>query len=186
MTARLGDSVRATLDLSSQHESPDAELIVVNDGSTDSTFQELFREALAGGESANRSSWNIFQMRGTCAAVRSGLARRGERPIGFLFFDADLSTLAESKFRKWIEPIANGDVDLAFRFATHSIAKKTDRRSTNRGGANRPGAFSNFIVLNRDRDAVLGHAQCGFKSFRHRMFCRPILEKSEIPIGFAV
>src|SRR5207237_5455396 len=106
--ARIGDTVRSTLDYLSS-ESPDAELIVVNDGSTDAT-STIVRGALSGAKIQTRLLEN-FPNRGKGAAVRTGLLA-ATRPIG-LFFDADLSTPL-SEIPKVIEPIAKGDVDLAF------------------------------------------------------------------------
>jgi dolichyl-phosphate beta-glucosyltransferase len=106
--ARIGDTVRTTLDYLAA-QSPDAELVVVNDGSTDAT-STIVREALTGPEIQTQFLEN-FPNRGKGAAVRTGLLA-ATRPIG-LFFDADLSTPL-SEIPKVIEPIANGDVDLAF------------------------------------------------------------------------
>src|SRR5437016_7968705 len=105
---RIGDTVRATLDYLSAN-SPDAELIVVNDGSTDAT-SSIVRDALAGSKIQNHLLEN-FPNRGKGAAVRTGLLA-ATKPIG-LFFDADLSTPL-SEIPKVIEPIADGDVDVAF------------------------------------------------------------------------
>src|SRR5260370_28888178 len=107
--ARIGDTVRSTLDYLSS-ESPDAELIVVNDGSTDAT-STFVRDALSGAKIQTRLLEN-FPNRGKGAAVRTGLLA-ATKPVG-LFFDADLSTPL-SEIPKLIEPIANGDIDLAFR-----------------------------------------------------------------------
>src|ERR1700719_4919024 len=106
--ARIGDTVRSTLDYLSA-ESPDAELIVVNDGSTDSTAA-IVREALAGAKIQTRLLEN-FPNRGKGAAVRNGLLA-ATKPIG-LFFDADLSTPL-TEIPKLIEPIANCEVDGRF------------------------------------------------------------------------
>src|SRR3984893_1312483 len=106
--ARIGDTVRATLDYLSA-ESPDAELIVVNDGSTDAT-PTIIREALAGAKIQTKLLEN-FPNRGKGVAVRSGLLA-ATKPIG-LFFDADLSTPL-SEIPKVIKPIASGEVDVAF------------------------------------------------------------------------
>src|SRR5258708_34806486 len=84
--ARIGDTVRSTLDYLSA-ESPDAELIVVNDGSTDAT-STIVREALSGAKIQTRLLEN-FPNRGKGAAVRTGLLA-ATKPIG-LFFDAHLS-----------------------------------------------------------------------------------------------
>src|SRR5689334_25334043 len=85
--ARIGNTVRSTLEYLSL-ESPNAELIVVNDGSTDSTAA-IVRSGLAGAQVPAHLIEN-FPNRGKGAAVRSGLLA-ATKPIG-LFLDADLST----------------------------------------------------------------------------------------------
>jgi glycosyltransferase involved in cell wall biosynthesis len=174
--ARIGGTVRATLDYLSA-ECPDAELIVVNDGSTDGT-STIVREALTGAKIQTQFLEN-FPNRGKGAAVRTGLLA-ATRPIG-LFFDADLSTPL-SEIPKVIEPIANGDVDLAFG------SRGLDRKLI---GVHQPwrreqaGRVFNFIV----RVATgmpFWDTQCGFKAFRLDV-CRPILEKMDtIGFGFDV
>ena len=171
--ARIGDTVRSTLDYLSA-ESPDAELIVVNDGSTDTT-PTIVREVLADATIQTRLLEN-FPNRGKGAAVRSGLLA-ATKPIG-LFFDADLSTPL-SEIPKVIEPIANGDVDLAFG------SRALDRKLI---GIHQPwrreqaGRVFNFIVRLATR-MPFWDTQCGFKAFRLGV-CRPILEKAHT-VGFA-
>jgi dolichyl-phosphate beta-glucosyltransferase len=171
--ARIGDTVRSTLHYLSA-ESPDAELIVVNDGSTDTT-PTIVREVLAGATIQTRLLEN-FPNRGKGAAVRSGLLA-ATKPIG-LFFDADLSTPL-SEIPKVIEPIANGDVDLAFG------SRALDRKLI---GIHQPwrreqaGRVFNFIVRLATR-MPFWDTQCGFKAFRLGV-CRPILEKAHT-VGFA-
>jgi len=105
---RIGATVRATLDYLHEN-SPQSELIVVNDGSTDATAS-ITREAFSNTKIATRLLEN-FPNRGKGAAVRSGLLA-AQKPIA-LFFDADLSTpLGETP--KLIEPIAHGEIDIAF------------------------------------------------------------------------
>lgn len=171
--ARIGGTVRETLDYLAA-QSPDAELIVVNDGSTDST-SAIVREALAGAKVKTQLLEN-FPNRGKGAAVRSGLLA-ATTPIG-LFFDADLSTPL-SEIPKVIEPIARGDVDVAFG------SRALDRKLI---GVHQPwrreqaGRVFNCIV----RIATgmpFWDTQCGFKAFRLDV-CRPILEKANT-IGFA-
>jgi dolichyl-phosphate beta-glucosyltransferase len=171
--ARIGDTVRSTLDYLSA-ESPDAELIVVNDGSTDAT-PTIVREALSGAKVQTQLLEN-FPNRGKGAAVRSGLLA-AKKPIG-LFFDADLSTPL-SEIPKVIEPIASGDVDLAFG------SRALDRRLI---GVRQPwrreqaGRVFNLIVR-LATGMPFWDTQCGFKAFRLDV-CRPILEKAHT-IGFA-
>lgn len=171
--ARIGDTIRATLDYLST-ESPGAELIVVNDGSTDPTAA-IVREAFAGSKVETRLLEN-FPNRGKGAAVRSGLLA-ATRPIG-LFFDADLSTPL-TEIPKLIEPIADGEVDVAF-----------GSRALNRGliGVHQPwrreqaGRVFNLIVR-LATGMPFWDTQCGFKAFRLDA-CRPILEQAHT-IGFA-
>jgi dolichyl-phosphate beta-glucosyltransferase len=171
--ARIGDTVRSTLNYLSA-ESPDAELIVVNDGSTDAT-PTIVREALSGAKVQTQLLEN-FPNRGKGAAVRSGLLA-AKKPIR-LFFDADLSTPL-SEIPKVIEPIASGDVDLAFG------SRALDRRLI---GVRQPwrreqaGRVFNLIVR-LATGMPFWDTQCGFKAFRLDV-CRPILEKAHT-IGFA-
>jgi dolichyl-phosphate beta-glucosyltransferase len=171
--ARIGDTVRATLD-SLAAQNPDAELVLVNDGSTDAT-STIVREALTDAKIQTQLLEN-FPNRGKGAAVRTGLLA-ATKPIG-LFFDADLSTPL-SEIPKVIEPIANGDVDLAFG------SRALDRKLI---GVHQPwrreqaGRVFNLIV----RIATgmpFWDTQCGFKAFRLDV-CRPILERAHT-IGFA-
>jgi dolichyl-phosphate beta-glucosyltransferase len=171
--ARIGDTVRVTLDYLAS-ESPEAELIVVNDGSTDATTT-IVRKALAGARVQTQFLEN-FPNRGKGAAVRSGLLA-ATKPIG-LFFDADLSTPL-SEIPKLIEPIANGDVDLDFG------SRALDRKLI---GIHQPwrreqaGRVFNLLVR-LATGMPFWDTQCGFKAFRLEI-CRPILEKART-IGFA-
>ena len=171
--ARIGDSVRVTLDYLAA-ESSDGELIVVNDGSTDAT-STIVRDTLECAEVRTRFLEN-FPNRGKGAAVRTGLLA-ATKPIG-LFFDADLSTPLR-EIPKVIEPIADGDVDLAFG------SRALDRKLI---GIHQPwrreqaGRIFNLIVR-LATGMPFWDTQCGFKAFRMDV-CRPILEKAHT-IGFA-
>ena len=171
--ARIGETLRAILDYLST-ECPGAELIVVNDGSTDAT-SGIVREALAGTKIQTRLLEN-FPNRGKGAAVRSGLLA-ATRPIG-MFFDADLSTPL-SEIPKLIEPIAKEGVDLAFG------SRALDRKLI---GIHQPwrreqaGRVFNLIVR-LATGMPFWDTQCGFKAFRLDA-CRPILEKAHTD-GFA-
>src|SRR5213595_1700346 len=170
--ARIGETLRLTLDYLTAN-APESELIVVNDGSTDSTAA-IARERLKDARIETRLLEN-FPNRGKGAAVRSGLLA-AQKPIG-LFFDADLSTpLGETP--KLIEPIANSEVDIAFG------SRALDRRLI---GVHQPwrreqgGRVFNLLV----RVATglpFWDTQCGFKAFRMEA-CRQIIEAAKI-IGF--
>src|ERR1700738_1662304 len=171
--ARVGQTVRATLDYLN-NVSPESELIVVNDGSTDST-STIARGAL-GATKIEASLLENFPNRGKGAAVRRGLLA-AQRPIG-LFFDADLSTPL-SEIPKVIEPIANGDIDLAFGSRALDRSLIGQHQPWRREQAGR--------VLNLLVRIATGlpfwDTQCGFKAFRLDV-CRPVLEAARLD-GFA-
>src|SRR5205809_1345450 len=171
--ARIGGTLRSTLDYLAAN-APESELIVVNDGSTDSTAA-IARERLKDARIETRLLEN-FPNRGKGAAVRSGLLA-AQKPIG-LFFDADLSTpLGETP--KLIEPIANGEIDIAL-----------GSRALDRGliGIHQPwrreqaGRVFNLLVR-LATGLPFWDTQCGFKAFRVDV-CRPIFEAARLD-GFA-
>ena len=170
---RIGETLRLTIEYLSANAAG-SELIVVNDGSTDATAA-IARERLKDARIETRLLEN-FPNRGKGAAVRSGLLA-ARKPIG-LFFDADLSTpLGETP--KLIEPIANGEVDIAF-----------GSRALDRGliGIHQPWrreqAGRAFNLLVRIATGLpFWDTQCGFKAFRLDV-CRPILEAARLD-GFA-
>jgi dolichyl-phosphate beta-glucosyltransferase len=170
---RIGETLRLTLEYLTG-SAAQSELIVVNDGSTDDTAA-IARERLKDARIETRLLEN-FPNRGKGAAVRSGLLA-ARKPIG-LFFDADLSTpLGETP--KLIEPIANGEIDIAF-----------GSRALDRGliGIHQPWrreqAGRAFNLLVRIATGLpFWDTQCGFKAFRLDV-CRPILEAARLD-GFA-
>src|SRR5436190_702579 len=171
--SRIDETLRLTLDYL-RNASPESELIVVNDGSTDATSL-IARKVLETTKIETRLLEN-FPNRGKGAAVRSGLLV-AQKPIA-LFFDADLSTPLEETPRV-IEPIANGEVDIAFG------SRALDRRLI---GQHQPwrreqaGRIFNLLVR-LATDLPFWDTQCGFKAFRMDA-CRPILEAACID-GFA-
>src|SRR5213082_3433727 len=174
--ARIGDTVRSTLDYLSS-ESPDAELIVVNDGSTDAT-STIVRDALAGAKIQTRLLEN-FPNRGKGAAVRTGLLA-ATKPIG-LFFDADLSTPLK-EIPKVIEPIASGDIDIAFGSRALDRNLIGNRQPWRREQAGR--VFN--LIVRLATGLPFWDTQCGFKTFRMAS-CRPILQAARIDgFGFDV
>jgi len=171
--ARIGATIRETLSYLEKN-SPQSELLIVNDGSTDET-STIARETLAQAPIEAHLLEN-FPNRGKGATVRKGLLA-AQKSIG-LFFDADLSTPLE-EIPKVIEPIANGDVDLAFG------SRALDRRLT---GQHQPwlreqgGRVFNLLVR-LTSGLPFWDTQCGFKAFRFDV-CRPILQRARID-GFA-
>jgi glycosyltransferase involved in cell wall biosynthesis len=171
--ARIGETLRLTLDYLAAN-AVDSELIVVNDGSIDAT-STIARKSLANAKIATHLLEN-FPNRGKGAAVRSGLLA-AQKPIG-LFFDADLSTPL-SEIPKVIEPIANGDVDIAFgsRALDRSLIGIHQSWRREQGGR----VFN--LLVRIATGLPFWDTQCGFKAFRLDA-CRSILESAHIA-GFA-
>jgi len=170
---RIGQTLRFTLDYLAAY-APESELIVVNDGSTDATGAAV-RERLESARVATRLLEN-FPNRGKGAAVRTGLLA-ARRPIG-LFSDADLSTPLEET-PKLIEPIANGEVDIAFGSRALDRSLIGVHQSWRREQAGR--IFNLLVRLSTG--LPFSDTQCGFKAFRLET-CRPLLEAARIE-GFA-
>src|SRR5437763_1578853 len=170
---RIGETLRLTLNYLVA-VAPESELIMVNDGSTDET-SAIAREVLATAK-LRTQLLDDFPNRGKGAAIRRGLLA-AQKPIG-LFFDADLSTPIEET-PKLIEPIAHGEVDVAFG------SRALDRRLI---GHHQPwrreqaGRVFNLLVRFAT-DLPFWDTQCGFKAFRIDV-CRPIFEAARID-GFA-
>jgi glycosyltransferase involved in cell wall biosynthesis len=174
---RIGHTLREGLRYL-QSRSPESELIVVDDGSTDST-SEIVSEVFSTADTIATRLIRHSPNRGKGAAVREGLLA-GTKPIG-LFSDADFSTPIDET-PKLIEPIAAGEVDVAFG------SRALDRRLI---GHRQPwrreqgGRVFNLIVR-----AATGlpfwDTQCGFKAFRLDVF-RPVLEAAKTDgFGFDV
>jgi glycosyltransferase involved in cell wall biosynthesis len=171
--ARIRQTLRVTVDYLTAN-APDSELIVVNDGSTDATAA-IARKILSETNIATRLLEN-FPNRGKGAAVRSGLLAASE-PIG-LFSDADLSTPIEET-PKLIEPIANGEVDIAFgsRALDRSLIGIHQPWRREQGGR----VFN--LLVRVATGLPFWDTQCGFKAFRLDV-CRPILDAARVN-GFA-
>jgi len=170
---RIGETLRIAINYLAAN-APASELIVVNDGSTDATAA-IAREKLNGATIQTRLIEN-FPNRGKGAAVRSGLLA-AQTAIG-LFSDADLSTPLEET-PKLVEPIANGEVDIAFgsRALDRSLIGVHQPWRREQGGR-----VFNLLVRVATR-LPFWDTQCGFKAFRLEA-CRPIVESAQID-GFA-
>ncbi|HEU0207946.1 MAG TPA: dolichyl-phosphate beta-glucosyltransferase [Candidatus Udaeobacter sp.] len=170
---RIGQTLRLTVDYLTAN-APESELIVVNDGSTDATGA-IAREGLKSAQICTRLLEN-FPNRGKGAAVRSGLLA-AQRPIG-LFSDADLSTPLEET-PKLIEPIVNGEVDIAFGSRALNRSLIGIRQPWRREQAGRV-----FNLLVRIATGLpFWDTQCGFKAFRLDV-CQRMLEAARTE-GFA-
>jgi glycosyltransferase involved in cell wall biosynthesis len=170
---RVSETLRVTIEYLAAN-APESELIVVNDGSTDATGT-IARKILSETNIATHLLEN-FPNRGKGAAVRTGLLAARE-PIG-LFSDADLSTPIEET-PKLIEPIANGEVDIAFGSRALDRSLIGIHQPWRREQAGRV-----FNLLVRVATGLpFWDTQCGFKAFRLDV-CRPILEAARVK-GFA-
>lgn len=175
--ARLGQTLTATL-LHIEKQKLAAEIIVVDDGSTDETAQ-VARQTFAAFPSIKTKVIRYEENRGKGFAVRTGL-REASGAIA-LFSDADLSTPIE-EMDKLTAPIARGECDVTFG------SRALDRSLI---GAHQPwrreqsGKVFNLIV--KVLTALpFADTQCGFKAFRMSAF-RPLLDNLEIDrFGFDV
>jgi glycosyltransferase involved in cell wall biosynthesis len=176
-SARLGNTLRAVVDYLRQNY-PDAELIVVDDGSSDETA-ELARNVFQNSKDLRTSVISYKSNLGKGRAVRLGLlAARGDVA---LFSDADLSTpITEAP--KLIEPIVNGQFDVTFG------SRALDRRliGVHQSWRREQGGRIFNLVVRLATGLPFWDTQCGFKAFRMSV-CRPLIEAATVDrFGFDV
>ena len=174
---RIGQTLRAALSFLQQN-SPESEIIVVNDGSTDTT-SGVVRDVFAAPNPVSTRLLEHFPNRGKGAAVRQGLLA-ATRPIG-LFSDADFSTPIEEA-PKLIDPIAAGTLDVAFgsRALDRTLIGHRQPWRREQGGR----VFN--LIVRLATGLPFWDTQCGFKAFRLDVF-RPILEQAQTDgFGFDV
>lgn len=155
-----------------------AELIVVDDGSSDATAR-VARHTCAGFPETETKVIRYGRNRGKGFAVKTGLLR-AEGEIA-LFSDADLSTPIEELCRL-VEPIKRGKYDVTFgsRALDRSLIETHQSWRREQGGK-----IFNLIVRTLT-GLPFWDTQCGFKAFRMDKF-RPLLEVMEIErFGFDV
>ncbi len=175
--ARLVQSLAIILDYLNK-TFPHAELIVVDDGSSDETAA-LAERAIENPGSVQARVLTYKPNRGKGYAVRCGLLA-SQAPVA-IFSDADVSSpITEAP--KLIDPIEQGDYDVTFG------SRALDRRLI---GEHQPwrreqgGRVFNLIVR-LATGLPFWDTQCGFKAFRMSA-CRPIIEAMTIDrFGFDV
>jgi dolichyl-phosphate beta-glucosyltransferase len=174
---RIGQSVRHAIAYL-QKTSPGSELIVVNDGSTDAT-SAVVEDVLANSGGISTRLMEHSPNRGKGAAVRDGFLA-AKHSIG-LFSDADFSTPIEEA-PKLIEPIAAGEVDVAFgsRALDRSLIGHRQPWRREQGGR----VFN--LIVRLATGLPFWDTQCGFKAFQLEKF-RPLLQQAKTDgFGFDV
>ena len=170
---RIGETLAVTIAYL-EKESPMSEVIVVNDGSTDSTG-EVIRKVSAVPSSVAVRLLENFPNRGKGAAVRTGLSS-ATKPIG-VFFDADLSTPID-EVPKIVEPIAGGVVVIGFGSRALDRKRIGNRQPWRREQGGR--VFN--LVVRVTTGLPFWDTQCGFTAVRMET-CRPIIDAAKV-IGF--
>lgn len=174
---RLGGSVRKILAYI-EKEMPNAELIIVDDGSKDKTT-ETAEKACAEFPKTSTKVIRYEQNRGKGYAVKTGLLS-AKADIA-LFSDADLSTPIE-ELPKLVQPIERGEYDVTFgsRALDRSLIGVHQPWRREQGGK-----VFNFIVRFLT-GLPFWDTQCGFKAFNMQKF-RPLLDVMQIErFGFDV
>jgi glycosyltransferase involved in cell wall biosynthesis len=157
---------------------PDAELILVDDGSSDNTA-ELARQKFANCGGLRTSVITYRSNLGKGRAVRLGLLAARENVA--LFTDADLSTPI-TEVPKLVDPIFNDKYDVTFG------SRALDRQLI---GVHQPwrreqGGRVFNLAVRVATGLPFWDTQCGFKAFRMDV-CRPLIEAATVDrFGFDV
>ena len=174
---RLGDSISKILKYTIS-EKIDAELIVVDDGSSDRTTA-VAEEAIKGFPDPKAKVIRYEQNRGKGFAIKTGLLAASADIA--LFSDADLSTPIE-EMHKLIDPIVAGEYDVTFG----SRALDRSLIGTHQPWRREQGGKVMNLVIRTFSGLPFSDTQCGFKAFNMKRF-RPLLDKMSIDrFGFDV
>lgn len=175
--ARVGETIKSILQYI-ESERPGAELIVVDDGSSDATT-EVAENICAEFPAIKTNVIDYAENRGKGFAVKTGLiSATGDIA---LFSDADLSTPIE-ELPKLVEPIEKGDFDITFgsRALDRSLIGERQPWRREQGGK----VFNLFV--RKLTSLPFWDTQCGFKAFDMNKF-RPLLDVMQIDrFGFDV
>jgi glycosyltransferase involved in cell wall biosynthesis len=174
---RLGNTLRTVVGYL-RTDWPDAELIVVDDGSADDTAG-LARKVLEESGTGRTSVISYKSNLGKGRAVRLGLlAARGSVA---LFSDADLSTpITETP--KLVEPILKGECDVTFGSRALDRSLIGVHQPWRREQAGR--VFN--LAVRLATGLPFWDTQCGFKAFNMTL-CRPLVEAATVDrFGFDV
>ena len=175
--ARVGDSIANILTHLSDRGMT-GELIVVDDGSRDSTAQ-VAEKAFEQFPNIRSRVIRYEQNRGKGYAVRIGLLA-STADVG-LFTDADLSTPIE-EMPKLVDPIRSGEYDVTFG------SRALDRTliGTHQPWRREQGGKVMNLVIRTMSGLPFADTQCGFKAFDMTKF-RPLLDVMSVDrFGFDV
>lgn len=174
---RLGVTVLKTLAYM-QSNNPAAELIIVDDGSTDSTAR-VAEKSCAEFPEVRTKVIRYEVNRGKGFAVKTGLIEAAADIA--LFSDADLSTPIEET-PKLVEPIAGGEFDLTFG----SRAQDRNLIGVHQSWTREQGGKIINLLIRKMTGLPFYDTQCGFKAFNMKKF-RPLLDVMTIDrFGFDV
>ncbi len=155
-----------------------AELIVVDDGSTDDTAN-VAENAFAAMPGVPANVIRYEENRGKGFAVKTGLLAANADIA--LFSDADLSTPIE-EMSKLVEPIQNGEFDVTFG----SRALDRSLIGTHQPWRREQGGKVMNLVIRMMSSLPFYDTQCGFKAFNMLKF-RPLLDLMTIDrFGFDI
>lgn len=175
--ARVGLSLSKLLEYLNRNFGS-AELIVVDDGSTDDTAR-VAKSTLLNAAGVSARVIRYEQNRGKGYAVRLGLLAATAEVA--LFSDADLST-PMTETPKLIDPIRRGEFDVTFgsRALDRSLIGIHQPWRREQGGR----LFN--LIVRAATGLPFWDTQCGFKAFRMSV-CRPLIEAAQIDrFGFDV
>lgn len=175
--ARVGDSIGKILSYLADKRAH-AELIVVDDGSQDSTAATAERAFEAYPDVSARVI-SYEKNRGKGFAVKTGLLA-AHADIA-LFSDADLSTPIE-ELPKLVDPIRNNEYDVTFG----SRALDRSLIGTHQPWRREQGGKVMNLIIRTMSGLPFSDTQCGFKAFNMTKF-RPLLDRMTVDrFGFDV